>query len=76
MRITSSEEITLLDLISIISFCVSLQNLELNLNEQDLNEQTQALDKSLKAVVDDIHSHLSVQDAKLNLILNKLEELK
>ena len=76
MRITSSEEITLLDLISIISFCVSLQNLELNLDEQDLNRQTQDLDKSLKAVVDDIHNHLSVQDAKLNLILNKLEELK
>lgn len=66
-------ELTLLDLISIVSFCVSLQNLELNLDEQDLNRQTQELDKSLKGVVDDIHNHLSVQDAKLNLILNKLE---
>lgn len=66
-------ELTLLDLISIVSFCVSLQNLELNLDEQDLDRQTQELDKSLKGVVDDIHNHLSVQDAKLNLILNKLE---
>lgn len=76
MRINSTRELTLLDLISIISFCVGLQNLELNITEQDINEQTQDLNKSLKAVVDDIHNHLSVQDAKLNLILNKLEESK
>lgn len=73
MKINDSGEITFLDLISIISFCVGLQNLELNITEQDINEQTQELNKSLKRVVDDIHNHLSVQDAKLNIILNKLE---
>ena len=35
--------------------------------------QTQELDERLRKVIDDIHGHLSVQDAKLNLILNKLE---
>lgn len=76
MKINDSGELTLLDLISIISFCVGLQNLELNITSADIDEQTQILNKSLKRVVDDIHNHLSVQDAKLNLILNKLEELK
>ena len=69
-------ELTFLDLVSIISFCVGLQNLDLNLAQEDLDRQTQELDSRLRTVVDDIHGHLSVQDTKLNLILNKLEVMK
>ena len=77
MKIGSGDngEFTFLDTLAIISFCVALQNLELNITDQDITEQTQELDRSLRKVVDDIHNHLSVQDAKLNLILNRLEEL-
>ena len=67
---------TFIDLLSIISFCVGLQNLDLNLAQEDLDRQTQELDSRLRTVVDDIHGHLSVQDTKLNLILNKLEVLE
>ena len=66
-------ELTFLDMISIISFCVGLQNLDLNLAQEDLDKQTQELDERLNNVIDDIHRHLSVQDTKLNLILNRLE---
>ena len=66
-------EFTFLDIISLISFCVGLQNLELNITAQDINAQTEELDKRLRDVVDDIHNHLSVQDTKLNIILNQLE---
>ena len=69
-------ELTFLDLLSIVSFCVALQNLDLNLAQEDLDNQTQELDRDLRSVVDDIHKHLSIQDAKLNHIVNKLEELK
>ena len=69
-------ELTFLDLLSIISFCVGLQNLDLNLAQEDLDRQTQELDSRLRTVVDDIHGHLSVQDTKLNLILNRLEVLE
>ena len=69
-------ELTFIDLLSIISFCVGLQNLDLNLAQEDLDRQTQELDSRLRTVVDDIHGHLSVQDTKLNLILNKLEVLE
>lgn len=68
-------ELTFLDIISIISFCVGLQNLDLNLAQEDLDAQTQELDRRLREVVDDIHSHLSVQDTKLNMILNRLEAM-
>ena len=76
MRITSGDEITLLDLMAIISFCVGLQNLDLNLAQEDLDNQTQELDARLKRVVDDIHKHLKEQDAKINKILEVLENDK
>ena len=78
MKIGSGDngEFTFLDTLAIVSFCVGLQNLELNITEQDISDQTRELDRSLRDVVDDIHKHLSVQDAKLNYILNRLEEQK
>ena len=68
-------ELTFIDLLSIISFCVGLQNLELNITASDIDAQTQDLDKRLHGVINDIHGHLSVQDAKLSLILNRLEAM-
>lgn len=70
---SNNDELTFIDLLSIISFCIGLQNLDLNLAQEDLDNQTQALDKKLRKSVDDIHKHLSIQDAKLNIILNALE---
>ena len=65
-------EFTFLDIISIISFCVGLQNLDLNLQQEDLDNQTQELDARLRAVVDDIHKHLQEQDLKIDKILEVL----
>lgn len=59
-----------LDLITLISFCVSLQNLDLNIAQEDLDSQTAELDRRLRGVVDDIHAHLQEQDKKLEEILN------
>ena len=65
----NKNELTFIDVLSIISFCVSLQNLDLNLSQNDLDKQTQELDSRLKRVVDDIHLHLQEQDKKIDLIL-------
>ena len=64
----------LLDSIAVISFLVGLQNLELNITEQDITNQTQDLDRRLRLVVDDIHKHLQEQDRKIDLILEILNE--
>lgn len=76
MRIGSGDngEITFLDAIAIISFCVGLQNLDLNIAQEDLDNQTQELDARLHAVVDDIQRHLQAQDAKIDRILEVLDE--
>lgn len=65
----SNGEWTFLDIVSLISFCVGLQNLDLNISQENLDNQTQELDASLRKVVDEIHRHLTIQDEKLNKIL-------
>ena len=64
----------LLDSIAVISFLVGLQNLDLNIAQEDLDNQTQELDRRLRTVVDNIHSHLQEQDRKIDLILERLNE--
>lgn len=62
-------EWTFLDTLSIISFCVGLQNLDLNISQENLDSQTKELDAKLREVVDDIHQHLKDQDEKIDKIL-------
>ena len=65
-----------LDIITLISFCIGLQNLELNISQNDLDEQTKEIDKrvndGINMALEDIHAHLLSQDAKLNEIMEVL----
>ena len=69
-------QFTFLDILNIISFWVGLQNLELNIGQQDLDNQTQELDRRLREVVDDIHKHLQDQDLKIDSIIEVLNNEK
>ena len=67
--------ITFLDLINIISFVIGLQNLELNISQNDLQEQTQdingAADKLVKDALEEIHRHLKEQDRKIQILIER-----
>ena len=65
-------EWTFIDILSVMSFCIGLQNLDLNIEQSDLDEQTQELDRRLRTVVDDIHRHLQEQDRKIDMILEEV----
>ena len=69
-------EFTFLDAITLISFVVGLQNLDLNITQDNLDRQTADLKKEVDAEVrkalEEIHSHLATQDAKLNIIMERL----
>lgn len=69
-----NNELGFLDLITIISFVVGLQNLEMNITQEDMQETTEKLDKALRSQVKDIHNHLAEQDKKIDNILNILKE--
>ena len=44
-----------------------------NISQENLDNQTQELDAKLHKVVDEIHRHLTVQDEKINKILEVLD---
>ncbi len=69
-------ELTFLDIIALLSFGIAMENLDLNSTQDDFQKTTSKLDKALKDEVNDIHSHLTVQDTKLNYIIRLLEGLK
>lgn len=69
-------QLTFLDLISILSFWIGVENFDMNVTQEDMQKNANRLDAHLRKEVDDIHSHLSIQDAKLNHIVSILEELK
>lgn len=66
-------EWTFLDIVTIISFFIGLENLGLNISQDDLQRESERLDKDMREGVNDIHHHLEIQDRKLNQILEELE---
>ena len=67
-------EWTFLDMFTIMGFCIGLQNLDLNISQENLDNQTQELDAKLREVVDDIHQHLKDQDIKIDRILKEIQD--
>lgn len=69
-------EFTFLDIISIISFLVGLQNLDMNITQEDMQNTTEKLDRALRIEVADIHNHLQEQDKKIDKLLEILSNRK
>lgn len=69
----SNGEWTFFDIITLISFIIGLENLDLNISQDDLQKETEKLDKAMRENVEEIHRHLEVQDRKLNQILEELD---
>ena len=77
---TDNGQLDFLDLISIMSFVIGLENLEMNITQNDIATQTADIDervnKHLHEVLDEIHNHLESQDVRLSAIEEKLKEIK
>lgn len=69
-------ELTFLDAISVLSFIVGIQNLDLNVTQQDLQEEGAYLDGMLRLSVKNLQDHLSIQDTKLNIIMETLRRME
>jgi len=66
MKIGSDNgELTFLDIVTIVSFMVALENLDENIDQNQLAEQ-------LNRVLAEVHSHLEEQDRKIDKILEVL----
>lgn len=66
-----------LDVLTLLGFVVGMQNLDLNITQNDLQEQTSEIDRKvdekMAKALSEIHSHLKNQDKKIDLILERLK---
>ena len=69
---------TFLDIVTLISFVIGLQNLELNIDQNDMDKQTQEINQTadalVSAAISEIHEHLEKQDRKIEEILRYIHE--
>ena len=73
-------QLNFIDLLSVLSFYIGLLNLDMNITQNDIERQTADIDKRVNThlhdVLNEIHEHLEIQDAKLADIQKQLKELK
>ena len=67
-------EWTFLDIISIASFFVGMENLDMNLTQDDKQDLQRDLSEKSDVILSEIHKHLEEQDKLLKEIWSKLNE--
>ena len=72
----NNREWDFLDIISIMSFCIALENLDMNITQEDMQQADHNSARRADIILQEIHSHLQTQDDKIDIILKKLEELE
>ena len=76
MNKSGSEEWSFLDLITLLSFGIGLQNLDLNVTQEDAQKLEHQLNNNAQLLLNELHGHLEEQDRKLDLILKRLEDIE
>lgn len=66
-------EFTFMDLLSLCSFMIGLENLNLNNSQDEAQTLQSELAKKSEEILNEIHNHLDEQDKKLDYILKELE---
>lgn len=67
-------EFTFMDLLSLCSFMIGLENLNLNNTQDDKQDIQSELAKRSEEILNEIHEHLNKQDQKIDYILKELEK--
>lgn len=65
-----------LDFISLMSFGIALENLDMNITQEDMQQADHNSAMRADKILQEIHSHLEQQDDKIDTILKRLEELE
>lgn len=73
---TDNGQLDFLDLISIASFVIALENLELNVTQEDAQNLQRDLAEKTDLLLHEIHAHLEEQDNRLSVIEQLLKEIK
>ena len=73
---TDNGQLDFLDLISIMSFVIAVENLEENVTQSDKQELLQEFNDKATLLLNEIHAHLEEQDVRLSAIEETLKEIK
>ena len=63
-----------LDIITLLGFIISVENLNENMNQSDKQDLQNDLSEKADKILTEIHLHLEAQDEKINKIWEKLNE--
>lgn len=63
-----------LDIITMLGFVISVENLNENLSQNDKQDLQNDLSEKADRILKEIHTHLETQDEKLNIIMEILHE--
>ena len=67
-------QLSFVDLLSVASFLISLENLEENLTQSDKQDLQKELSDKAEQLLQEIHKHLEQQDMKIDEILRRLNK--
>lgn len=66
-------QLTFVDILSVASFLIGVENLEANLTQNDKQDLQRDLTASTERLLTEIHAHLEAQDRKIDSIIKRLE---
>jgi hypothetical protein len=72
----NGKQLTFIDILSVASFLIALENLDENMTQNDKQELQSDLVNKSNSILKEIHSHLEEQDRKLDAIIKRLGELQ
>ena len=67
-------QLSFIDMLSIASFAIGLENLEENLTQGDTQDLQKDLSDKADLLLKEIHEHLEQQDKKIDEILRRLSK--
>ena len=67
-------ELNFIDAVSLMSFFIGLQNLDLNVTQEDAQRLEHHTNETAEKILSEIHSHLEEQDKKIDKMLQWMEE--
>lgn len=66
---SNNNQLSFLDIVNLMSFCISLMNLNENLSQGDKQDLQQDLSEKMEIILKEVHGHLKEQDIKIDKIL-------
>ena len=76
MNLKDDANIDFLDIITLLGFMVSVENLNANLTQNDKQDLQQDLAEKSDRILTEIHTHLEEQDKQIKWIIERLNNDK